>query len=174
MSWLYNLLVKDFNSEVKDGVKQAITAGVETGINVQLNQFFQTNLSSSVDIGGGKAKVGIKTNVTDINANLKPVSTISLGDLASVFNPTTNAPCPIQPMTALPNATSRSASNGSMIQLVISDSTMGCAAWVSYSNGALEFPSMPAGTTDKPWAAIVPKLAMKFPHAPVVLDISPR
>ena len=40
----------------------------------------------------------------------------------------------------------------SMAQLLLSDNTLACVLWVDFSNGALDFDGVRAGTTKLPWA----------------------
>ena len=55
----------------------------------------------------------------------------------------------------------RAARRSSMAQLLLSDNTLACVLWVDFSNGALDFDGVRAGTTKLPWGPILPKLAKR-------------
>lgn len=133
-------------------------------------------------IGGGKSRVNIDFAISQLfvaelgndSSNLY----FAADDVFSISDNATGTACPLAPPPFPPVS---SATDTTMLQLLLADEVMNCMSWVSTFNGALNFTltdsDLPSGfplrlnTTD--WAVLIPQLATMYPNQLMELGISP-
>ena len=167
-SWVYNIFTDLFKGTLKDAVVKAIDNTVATTlVDQKLNALF-ASMPTTLSLGGGPSRIDLSLIITDFTTSAAPLA-LSIGDSLAVADNATAAACPL-PMLPMPTLAPGGA-NSSMAQLLLSDNTLACVLWVDFSNGALDFDGVRAGTTKLPWGPILPKLAQKEGDKPVILHL---